>query len=268
MGASRKPSKVTKVAREPTPAEAQAIGAAAQRARPARPAMDVDLTEGVARLSSPHADVAGNLTLIRDALGTGSETFTDRALLHLARTTSDNGRPSSESLGAALALIAAIAPENELEAAMALQMAAAHDLSLSLADKAKTAQVRPALNDCANLMNKTMRTFAAQVEALAKLRRGGEQVVRHVHVYEGGQAVVAEQVVVGTRADGNSSDQPHAASAALPSPDPFRRALPIACDQGQEAVPHARGHVTRRAEGEPEQLATRPLFSGGEGSPA
>lgn len=32
----------------------------------------------------------------------------------------------------------------------------------------------------------------ATVEALAKLMRGGEQVVKHVHVYEGGQAVVAD----------------------------------------------------------------------------
>lgn len=31
----------------------------------------------------------------------------------------------------------------------------------------------------------------ATVEALAKIMRGGEQVVKHVHVYEGGQAVVA-----------------------------------------------------------------------------
>lgn len=39
-----------------------------------------------------------------------------------------------------------------------------------------------------------MRSFALHAEALAKLRRGGEQVFRHVHVNEGGQAVIAGTV--------------------------------------------------------------------------
>ena len=44
----------------------------------------------------------------------------------------------------------------------------------------------------ANLAIKFQRTFAAQVEALQKLRgKGGQQVrVEHVHVHEGGQAIV------------------------------------------------------------------------------
>jgi hypothetical protein len=37
-----------------------------------------------------------------------------------------------------------------------------------------------------------MRTYAVQVETLARLRKGGQQkvVVEHVHVYPGGQAIV------------------------------------------------------------------------------
>jgi hypothetical protein len=40
--------------------------------------------------------------------------------------------------------------------------------------------------------NKLARTFAAQVEALKRYRSGGEQkmTVQHVHVAEGGQAIV------------------------------------------------------------------------------
>ena len=34
----------------------------------------------------------------------------------------------------------------------------------------------------ANMANKAMRSYALHAEALAKLRRGGEQVVKHVHV--------------------------------------------------------------------------------------
>jgi hypothetical protein len=37
-----------------------------------------------------------------------------------------------------------------------------------------------------------MRAFATQVEVLRRLRQGGQQVVRveHVHIHDGGQAVI------------------------------------------------------------------------------
>ena len=43
-----------------------------------------------------------------------------------------------------------------------------------------------------SLAVKLLRTYAAQVEALARLRHGGEQrvIVQHVNVNEGGQAIV------------------------------------------------------------------------------
>ncbi len=39
---------------------------------------------------------------------------------------------------------------------------------------------------------KLLRTFAAQMEALKKYRTGGQQkmIVEHVHVHQGGQAIV------------------------------------------------------------------------------
>lgn len=44
----------------------------------------------------------------------------------------------------------------------------------------------------AESLNKLARTFNLQLEALKRLRSGGEQKVRvkHVHVHEGGQAIV------------------------------------------------------------------------------
>ncbi len=42
--------------------------------------------------------------------------------------------------------------------------------------------------------NKLNRTFIAQMAALKKYRTGGEQMVKveHVHVHEGGQAIVGD----------------------------------------------------------------------------
>jgi hypothetical protein len=62
------------------------------------------------------------------------------------------------------------------------------------------------------------RTFAAQVEALKRYRSGGEQrmTVQHVHVAEGGQAIVGNvsAPAEGVGARKKSEDQPHALAYA------------------------------------------------------
>ena len=71
-------------------------------------------------------------------------------------------------------------------------MAITHSLAMELLGRARRADQIPQVDCAGNLAVKLLRTFMAQTEALAKLRRGGEQVVRveHVHVYPGGQAIV------------------------------------------------------------------------------
>ena len=106
---------------------------------------------------------------------------------------------------------------------------------------------------------------ATQVEALAKLRRGGTQKVRveHVHVYPGGQAIVGNvNQIPGAGGAIQNEQQPHAASdqrtvalteePAMWCADPDWPAVSVAQREGQEAMPNAR----RRArigstEGEP-----------------
>jgi hypothetical protein len=71
-------------------------------------------------------------------------------------------------------------------------MAVTHALAMDLLGRAKQSPTVPYMETCANLATKLQRTFVAQVEALSKLRRGGEQkvTVEHVHVHAGGQAIV------------------------------------------------------------------------------
>jgi hypothetical protein len=95
---------------------------------------------------------------------------------------------------AALAVLAAIKPTNEMEAVLAAQMVAAHHFAmLSWSRAARHGELEGAQANAA-MANKASRTFTLQMEALAKMRRGGEQVVRHVHVNDGGQAVIAGTV--------------------------------------------------------------------------
>ena len=88
----------------------------------------------------------------------------------------------------------------------------------------------------------------ATLEALSKLHQPREQTVKHVHVNEGGKAVVADQFHQHTGAgkNGKSNKQPHATgktseSAALSSPDPIGQTVPVSGGEGKEAVPNARG---------------------------
>ncbi len=94
---------------------------------------------------------------------------------------------------------------------------------------------------------KLARIFTAQVEALKRYRTGGEQrvVVEHVHVHEGGRAIVGTVNQGGrgtneTRDQGHAKAITHAPGTTLRSADPEGDAVPVAGGERPEAVPHAR----------------------------
>jgi hypothetical protein len=74
------------------------------------------------------------------------------------------------------------------------------------------------------------------IEALDRLARGGEQVIKHVHVdNRGGQAVIADTVQTGGQ-NGKIEEQPHAIKGpGIPDPKPVRSK-----DAKRETVPIAR----------------------------
>lgn len=94
----------------------------------------------------------------------------------------------------------------------------------------------------------------ATLEALAKLHQPREQTVKHVHVNEGGQAVVADQIHQhqGEGEIGKTDKQSHATGATSKSPemlsqDPRGEGVPIPDGERQEAVQDARRDKSRRA---------------------
>src|SRR5262245_30517846 len=96
-----------------------------------------------------------------------------------------------------------------------------------------------------NLTNKFMRTYTLQVEALARKRRKGEQNIRvkHVHVYDGGQAIVGNVSHRGGRGyrkierQGYEPEREKPATPAISdspsvrSANQERQALPVASDE-------------------------------------
>lgn len=248
MARKPKAKEVDKPRREPNAREVAAMDAA--RAIYAIRPVRVEVQErpkpedGAYSIGPKHLDEKGHSYALVGSFATTSESFTTAGLLGLAGLSVADGKVDTDSVNAKLALIGAIDPQNELETALALQMVATHDLSMDLLRRAKYSANRDAMRDFANLATKLSRTFSVQMKTLGDWRRGGEQVVRHVHVYEGGQAVVAETINVGG-ANANGLNQPHVQSALcapMRCPDPLGQTLPGTGDEREEALsPSRRG---------------------------
>lgn len=107
----------------------------------------------------------------------------------------------------------------------------------------------------ARIALKAQANSRATLEALTKLHQPREQTVRHVHVNEGGQAVIADQfhTHTGEQENGKSNGQPQATGtapvgtvAALPSPDPLGNGVPLASREREPAMQDARRQGQRR----------------------
>jgi hypothetical protein len=158
------------------------------------------------------------------------------------------GLPREIQLNAALAVVSGVRPRDELEAMLASQMAVTHALAMDMLGRTKQSPTVPYMQICAGIATKLQRTFVAQTEALAKLRRGGEQkvVVEHVHVHSGGQAIVG--AVTNTPAAGGGGDSSrnenqahakqisHASEPPMWSQDAEREAVPVTSRGGQGSL--------------------------------
>lgn len=190
-----------------------------------------------------------------DAFATTSLAFsTDKLNDLLNHFAANNNRGAGElDLNSALAFLDGAKPKNEVEATLAVQMVATNDAAMRALAMVGKSEFIQHTQTFGNLAIKLLRTFAMQVEALAKLQRGGEQVVRHVHVdNRGGQAVITENVHTGGRGNGKVDDQSHATSAAGISPallgaDPIGNGVPISGREGEAAMQDARRDESRRA---------------------
>jgi hypothetical protein len=211
---------------------------------------------GPTEISPTHSDGAGWQTRLTDALGTSSPAFVDVELARLMTAFRDKaGVIDAKAVNAALAVIDGLKPQNEIEAALAVQIAVTHGLAMKFAARLYSGKLEtiPQQDSAALTLSRLQRAFTTQLDALSNMRRGGRQkmVVEHVHVYPGGQAIVGEVTHMGRGVSDKNEGQAHAAddkraigaagSDPLWSPDPTREALPIPDCERQEALSDARG---------------------------
>ena len=195
----------------PNEVERAEIEKAKRRTKGRSPRLAVHLEKRGAkagRAYPSHSDEEGHRFRLADAFGTRSMEFVNAMLKGVGMATEDHsaskdygpGSPDQLAFNAALAVIDGVRPTDEVEAILAGHMALANIALLELVARTRGAIAGhlyqgnglKRLDVLGNLTTKFMRTYTLQVEALARKRRRGEQIVtvKHVHVHAGGQAVV------------------------------------------------------------------------------
>ena len=139
-----------------------------------------------------HKDEAAGWQHLMASLGTDSADFMSGAISQLANAVSKGEDADAQAINFALAVIAGIEPKDELETLLGLQMAAVHMATMTFTRRLAHVETIAQQDSAERALNRLMRTYVAQMEALKRYRTGGEQrvVVQHIDIREGGQAIV------------------------------------------------------------------------------
>lgn len=183
----------------PSAAEVAAILEASEQVRTRKPRLVAVCEQSSAgrieTLGPKHNNRDGWLARLQDLFGTRGTEFAVAQLNRLiAVSRNSEGKIDHVTLNGLLAMIEGAGPRNEVEAALAVQMALTHAVAQHVLLRASRVDQIPQFDSASNAAVKLLRTFAMQVETLAKLQRGGEQLVKVVHVHSGGQAIVGNVV--------------------------------------------------------------------------
>jgi hypothetical protein len=171
--------------------------------------------------------------------GSKSEDFTQILALQVVNTLRINSKDEHEMnrrMGAALHGMMGVNPKDEVEGMLAAQMVATHSAAMRVMLQLSKSENIPQQDSSGNLAIKLLRTYTAQMEALQRYRGKGQQkmTVEHVHVYDGGQAIVGNVThPEGGREQMKTEDQPHAKEIIhapmqeMPCPNKKRKRVPI-----------------------------------------
>ena len=169
------------------------------------------------------------------------------------------GEPQFNDYGRALKDKADLVSTGNLKLASDMLVAQAHSLDAIFAEFARRAALNMgdylgATETYGRIALKAQANCRTTLEALMKLHQPREQTVKHVHVNQGGQAVVTDHFHQhpGAGENGESIKQSQATGAAgqlpaLPSPDPKRNRVQIPCRSRKAEMQNARRDKSGRA---------------------
>ena len=201
------------------------------------PRLKVQADGATAKFSVDHPDEAVGILALMRAIGTTDLDFYDGLMGHLVNASRGQNALSQSGTNFMLSVVKGIEPRDQIEAMLAAQMAAVHAASMTFAHRLANVENIPQQDSAERAFNKLTRTFAAQMSALKEYRSKGEQkmTVQHVHVAEGGQAIVGNvnAPAEGVGARKKVEEQPHALA--------YAPGVAMSCDieAEREAVPIA-----------------------------
>ncbi len=163
-----------------------------REARPPIPLLKVDRDEKGGKLKLDHPDDAVGGTLLSSALGSENGDFVNVLINQIANVANKGHGVRESDLNFMLSVIAGVEPRDQVEAMLAAQMAATHMATMSFASRLASTTIIYEAEAAEKAFNKLARTFTTQMEALNRYRGKGQQkmTVEHVHVNEGGQAII------------------------------------------------------------------------------
>jgi hypothetical protein len=142
-------------------------------------------------IDEPPAEWAAAL---RDALGTSSGHFVHASLRRLMAASMEPGliSPTTNSLSASLALIQGMEPENEMQAALAVNIACLHAAVINVMSRLSNGGGDRRVIMLATAVARLERAFHSAVETYYRLKRGNTQVIRveKLEIQPGAQAIV------------------------------------------------------------------------------
>lgn len=178
---------------------------------------------------------------VSPASGSRYEDFTCTLINQVGRTiwgAHSDDKTKDAQVAAAIIGIVGAKPKDEIEGMLAAQMVAAHNAAMECYRRSMLPeQSFEGRSENLSQANKLSRTYSTMVEALQRYRGKGQQkmTVEHVHVYEGGQAIVGQ---ISTPEGGGlitkKEGQPHAQAIThapmpkMPRKNQKRQALPVA----------------------------------------
>ena len=207
---------------------------------------------------APKAELQAHKAAFREVFGeTLSDEFVDEMLTRLETALAPGPWDVLEAatLNAAIALIASVKPQTELEALLAVQIAATGFASLKFLKLGQRHLEDAYIEVYGGYATRLMRLQLELIQALDKHRRGrrdNKQTVE-LHIHPGGQGVVG---IINSLKEGGSLESPqnaqqiaHAPQPPMRSPNAEPELVPSAGD-AERPMPDARGDVPGSTEGE------------------
>ena len=131
------------------------------------------------------------------ATGACTNEIADRIVIQVASALvwpeAKPNEPDEQLLAKTVAAITEMAPQNATEAMLATQMIAVHEAALMFLYRGVRSQYHDACDVDVQRATRLMRVFGEQLGAMQRLKgKAGQQkvTVEHVHVHQGGQAIV------------------------------------------------------------------------------